>query len=165
MNSILTGEKAFIALTKSLDAALVNLDAAMEHFEDSVLMEQDLYVEKTPEEMISFQKYLEGYITMSGFLIDHPLITTIRQIRDTNEVTNTDACICAIKHSFKVGQKWKHYKGNVYTIVSIAKNSDSPHIETIHYTDGDKVWELSISGFAKKVTVDNVDVPRFTLVE
>ncbi len=73
------------------------------------------------------------------------------------------------KRTIAVGQRYQHYKGNVYNIVDVSLDanvgSDNFNLARISYRSVDPsdnfTWNLSVEEFLKFVG----DVPRFTLVQ
>lgn len=72
----------------------------------------------------------------------------------------------------KIGQRYRHYKGNTYTVLLLAKNSDTLADEVVYqgeYTDPefgiDPIWTRSLSEFKEVVSVEGTLMPRFTLLE
>lgn len=166
-NVIVTPETSLKALVESFDKALVNLDDATEHFKLTVLNKEDIAEgikkQESKEEIRELMELLENYTMMAGFLIDHPLLAVIKQIREKSKLNETDPPVMAINAIIERGQFWKHYKGTTYEIVSVAKNANTPSILDIHYADeGGKTWALPIHEFVKQVTHEGKDVYRFS---
>lgn len=167
---LITPLSALRNLTECFDKALVELDQASEHFENSVLnvdaLSGDAFDDHTQEQKDEILKLLENYSLMSSFLLEHPLLSVIQQIREEAKLSESNTNVMAITHRIEVGQKFKHYKGTIYEIVSIAQNSNIPTITDIHYTSHDgKIWQLPIHEFCKKITImDNV-IDRFALIK
>jgi hypothetical protein len=72
----------------------------------------------------------------------------------------------------KVGQRYKHWKGNVYTVIALARNSDTLDEEVIYqgeYSDSEfgenPVWTRSLAEFVERVEVEGRVTPRFQLLE
>ena len=165
MSTIITPERALKGLVESFDAALSNLDDAGIHFGNSILnIEATLEAIKDEGERKALLALIENYVLMSGFLIDHPLIATIKKIRDTSVIDEADPPVMALNETIAKGQKWRHYKGTIYTIVSVARNSNTPAIQEIHYEDdsGENAWSLPIHEFCKTIKHEGNDVWRFT---
>ena len=167
---LITPLSALKNLNSNFDSALIQLDEASTHFEHSVLnvdaLTGDEFDKYTQEQKDEILKLLENYSLMSGFLLDHPLLSVIMQIRNEAKLSETNTNVMAIKHTLAVGQKFKHYKGTVYEIVSLAQNSNIPTITNVHYTSGNgKVWELPIHEFCKKITIMEKSIDRFALVK
>lgn len=59
------------------------------------------------------------------------------------------------------GEKWKHFKGNIYEITDIVMGCDDDLVIRIVYTDGVTTWSRSLTNFME--TVDGKR--RFTLWE
>jgi hypothetical protein len=67
----------------------------------------------------------------------------------------------------KVGQIWRHYKGGVYRIIALAKNSETDDIyDTIGYEDmtAPKTWTQSHSRFTEPIEWEGEKISRFTFV-
>lgn len=166
---LITPLSALKNLNKSLDNSLIDLDEACEHFQDSVLSTElisaeslDKMKETDKDEILAT---LESYALLASFLLEHPLLTVIRQIRDESKISDSEAVVMHIKSDIQVGQEYTHYKGTVYQIVSVASNANHPTIDNIHYTSGDgKVWELPAHEFCKRITYNGERVSRFKLV-
>lgn len=72
----------------------------------------------------------------------------------------------------KVGQKYKHYKGNIYLIIAIGRNSET--LEEMVVYQGfylskefglDPIWIRPIKIFQEQIWVDGEKVNRFELIE
>jgi hypothetical protein len=89
-------------LCESFDGALVNLDKATEHFELSVLnvdaLSGDMFDGYTQEQKEEILKLLESYSLLAGFLLDHPLLSVIEQIRAEAKLDDSNTNVMAIKH-------------------------------------------------------------------
>ena len=48
------------------------------------------------------------------------------------------------------GQKYLHFKGNIYEIIDVAEHTETGE-ELVIYTDGKKVWGRPLSMFLSKV--------------
>ena len=83
---IITPESSLKNLVETLDKVLVLLDEASEHFIGTVLNKEDLTEDikklEDKEHIKELMELLENYALMSGFLIDHPLISVIKKIRE-----------------------------------------------------------------------------------
>lgn len=67
----------------------------------------------------------------------------------------------------KVGQIWKHYKGDTYRIVALARNSETDDLyDVVVYerTDEPKIWTQSKERFLSNETYEGQTIPRFTFV-
>ena len=69
----------------------------------------------------------------------------------------------------KAPQKWTHYTGHVYTIVALARDSETQELIVVYKRDG-KVWTRPLSDWVKLVNnrpipglgpSKNYDGPRF----
>ena len=164
---IITPESSLKNLVESLDKVLVHLDEASEHFIGAVLNKEDLTegikMLEDKEKIKDLMSLLENYALMSGFLIDHPLISVIKKIREESKLSETNSSVMAINAHIEEGQEWRHYKGTMYKIVSVAKNSNVPAILDIHYADAaGKTWALPIHEFTKTVMHEGKEVLRFS---
>ncbi|MDE2213178.1 MAG: DUF1653 domain-containing protein [Patescibacteria group bacterium] len=66
-----------------------------------------------------------------------------------------------------VGERYRHYKGNEYEIVALAKHSETLE-DLVVYKDVkamDRTWVRPLAMFLETVEVNGVRVPRFTLIE
>ena len=164
---IITPESSLKNLVETFDKVLVLLDEASEHFIGTVLNKEDLAEDikklEDKEGIKDLMSLLENYALMSGFLIDHPLISVIKKIREESKLSETNSSVMAINAHIEEGQEWRHYKGTMYTIVSVAKNSNVPAILDIHYADAaGKTWALPIHEFTKTVMHEGKEVLRFS---
>ncbi|MGN0929121.1 MAG: DUF1653 domain-containing protein [Alphaproteobacteria bacterium] len=69
--------------------------------------------------------------------------------------------------SVKIGGIYKHYKGNLYEVLAIAKHSETLEDMVVYkalYGEG-LVWVRPLSMFEEEVLKDRVVVKRFELVE
>ena len=67
----------------------------------------------------------------------------------------------------KIGGRYRHYKGNEYTVIGIAKHSESLEELVIYralHGDG-QLWARPISMFTESVLLDGRTIPRFALLE
>ncbi|MGY0399690.1 MAG: DUF1653 domain-containing protein [Ostreibacterium sp.] len=62
--------------------------------------------------------------------------------------------------------KYQHYKGQFYTVIGMARNSETEEWYVIYKTDyGDfSTWIRPLSMFTEMVDADGKKVPRFVLV-
>lgn len=66
----------------------------------------------------------------------------------------------------QAGAKYRHYKGNEYVVVSLAK-SEADMTDVVVYQDlhdSEKVWVRPLSVFTEMVEVDGVQKPRFEYI-
>lgn len=64
----------------------------------------------------------------------------------------------------KVGKTYKHYKGNIYKIIALGKNSENMEDMIVYQSISDnKVWIRPKSMWND--TIDNQDTLRFTLID
>jgi len=71
------------------------------------------------------------------------------------------------KEKIKLG-KYKHFKGKLYEVITIAKNSENPDEEFVVYKalyDNNQVWIRPLNMFLENVIVDNKEIPRFEFIE
>ncbi len=59
--------------------------------------------------------------------------------------------------------RYRHYKGNEYIVIGVARHSETQEELVVYRTDyGDKsLWVRPAAMFAETVTVDGRAVPRF----
>lgn len=62
------------------------------------------------------------------------------------------------------GQRYRHFKGRIYTVKAIALNSETLE-EMVVYEDGEHVWVRPKAMFCETVERDGVVLPRFELIE
>ena len=60
--------------------------------------------------------------------------------------------------------KYKHYKGNLYKVLGIAKHSETQE-ELVVYTDDNQMWARPKKMFLENVNVEGKEVPRFEFIE
>ncbi len=72
----------------------------------------------------------------------------------------------------KPGQRYKHYKGNTYKVLLLAKNSSTLVDEVIYqgeYTDPefgvDPIWTRPLSEFQETVQIAGEKMQRFLLLD
>ena len=63
----------------------------------------------------------------------------------------------------KAGQRYRHFKGNEYTIVTIARNTETME-DMVVYRDKDHVWVRPLAMFSEIVERNGKTFPRFTLM-
>jgi hypothetical protein len=66
-----------------------------------------------------------------------------------------------------VGKKYRHYKGNEYVVLNIARSSENIEEEFVIYqdaSDASKVWARPKAMFEEEVEIEGRLVPRFALV-
>lgn len=65
--------------------------------------------------------------------------------------------------------KYRHYKGNYYQVIAIAKHSETLEelvvYEALYDNPRSKVWVRPIAMFTEVVEVDGKKLPRFELIE
>lgn len=174
---VVTPYSSFTKLVDCLDKALELLDEAGGHFELAVLPMGEVMAELDESKREEFIKEVQGYVLLANFLIDHPLTTVIRQIRDESKVNSEDTAIIALKHEFEVGQIYRHYKGTPYIIRQVSKDANTPIIEYITYQSIDnlaalelggevspEVWTLPVHDFIRRVDWNGKKVNRFQYI-
>ncbi len=64
------------------------------------------------------------------------------------------------------GGVYKHYKGNRYKVLSVARHTETGEEMVIyHALEGEKeLWVRPLKMFCETVTVDGKEIPRFRLV-
>ncbi len=63
--------------------------------------------------------------------------------------------------------KYKHYKGNEYEVIGVAKHSETLEDLVVYkalYGEG-QIWVRSLSMFAEEIEIDGMKVHRFSFVE
>lgn len=69
-----------------------------------------------------------------------------------------------MERQVKVGGKYRHFKGNEYEVVAIARHSETLEPLVVYralYGEGD-VWVRPLAMFCDTVTRDGRTAPRFT---
>lgn len=69
-------------------------------------------------------------------------------------------------HSVRIGGRYRHYKGNEYTVIGIARHSETLEEMVIYraeYGDGG-LWARPLPMFTESVTVNGQLIPRFAPV-
>lgn len=63
------------------------------------------------------------------------------------------------------GQVYRHYKGNAYTILTLAEHTETNERMVVYQDIGDpgKIWVRPIDLFLKPAVVDGKEVARFEL--
>lgn len=174
---IATPYGSFTKLVDCLDRVLHILDEATEHFELAVLPMDTILEEVDETKREEILKEVKSYVLMSGFLIDHPLISVIQQIRAESTLHEDDTNLKALKHDIKVGQIYRHYKGKPYLIRQVSKDSNTPVVGYITYQSVEnlaalevdpsveaEVWTLTVHDFIKKVEWEGKNVNRFQYI-
>lgn len=71
----------------------------------------------------------------------------------------------------KAGQLYRHYKGKTYTVLALARNSDTLEDEVVYqgeYSDPEfgenPVWTRPLKEFIEVVEIEGKMIPRFTLL-
>ena len=66
----------------------------------------------------------------------------------------------------KVGAVYRHYKGNIYKVLHLARHSET-HEEVVVYqsvTDPEKIWVRPLGMFMEEVEWEGKTVLRFALI-
>lgn len=69
--------------------------------------------------------------------------------------------------SVKIGGVYRHYKGNLYEVLAIAKHSETLEDMVVYralYGEG-LVWVRPVSMFEEEVVKDGIVLKRFELIE
>jgi len=70
-------------------------------------------------------------------------------------------------NKLKLG-KYKHYKGNLYTVIGIAKHSETLEevvvYECLYDNPDGKLWVRPLKMFVENVEVNGESVPRFQYI-
>ena len=63
--------------------------------------------------------------------------------------------------------RYRHYKGNCYEVIGVARHSESEEEMVVYRTlYGDhSLWVRPLGMFLENVVVDGTEVPRFTWVQ
>jgi len=67
----------------------------------------------------------------------------------------------------EIGAKYRHYKGNEYIVLSIARSSENSEEELVVYqdlSDSAKVWARPRAMFEEEVEVEGKIMPRFARI-
>jgi len=71
-------------------------------------------------------------------------------------------------NKLKIG-KYKHYKGNFYRVIGVAKHSETQEdlvvYEALYDNEVSKLWVRPLKMFTEKVEVNGKQVSRFEFVE
>ncbi len=69
----------------------------------------------------------------------------------------------------KIGQKYKHYKGNIYIVLNIARHTETDNLEElVIYQDissPEKIWARPKTMFEGNITIDSKKTKRFTEID
>ena len=68
----------------------------------------------------------------------------------------------------RVGGKYRHYKGNEYQILNIARSSENIEEELVVYqdlSDASKVWARPRAMFEEEIEVEGKKMQRFTPIQ
>lgn len=164
-DNVITPYKSMLEFNRKVDSALVLLDEASEDFKHAVLPSDYDELSKLSPNKDDLVRDIKSYCLLTSFLVDHPLINILKDIRDQSQVTLDGTSMLAYTHNIRVGQRYMHYKGTEYTIVAVSKDSDNPVIEMITYKDDqNNFWTLPSHAFSRRVHVDGVVLERFMLV-
>lgn len=65
--------------------------------------------------------------------------------------------------------KYKHYKGNFYKVIGVAKHSETLEelvvYEALYNNQLSKLWVRPLKMFVEEVKVDGKKIPRFEFIE
>lgn len=63
--------------------------------------------------------------------------------------------------------KYKHFKGNLYEVICLAKHTETGEEMVIYrdLSDSAKIWVRPAKMFNEKVNVNGVEKPRFEFIE
>ena len=67
----------------------------------------------------------------------------------------------------KIGGTYRHYKGNCYEVIGIARHSETLEEMVVYralYGDGG-LWVRPLAMFCETVVIDGREIPRFEWVE
>lgn len=67
----------------------------------------------------------------------------------------------------EIGKNYRHYKGNEYIVLNIARSSENIDEELVIYqdvSDASKVWARPRPMFEEEVEIDGKKVSRFTKI-
>lgn len=67
----------------------------------------------------------------------------------------------------EIAEKYRHYKGNEYLVIHIARNSENIDDEFVIYqdmSDSSKVWARPRPMFEEDIEIDGKVMPRFTKI-
>ncbi|MFA6064775.1 MAG: DUF1653 domain-containing protein [archaeon] len=77
-----------------------------------------------------------------------------------------------MEREIKIGQKWKHFKGSIVEIISIALDSENlseivvyKHLEAQKGMPAGQVWVRPKEMFLEKITREGKEIERFTLIK
>ena len=64
----------------------------------------------------------------------------------------------------EVGKKYKHYKGNHYIVLNIAKHTETEEVLVVYQdlSDKSKIWARPKDMFEDCIVIDGKEVKRFT---
>lgn len=72
-------------------------------------------------------------------------------------------------NSVQVGKIYRHFKGNLYKVLNIAKCSETLNefvvYETLYENPEGRIWIRPLTMFQEKIEKDGKTISRFTLVE
>lgn len=64
--------------------------------------------------------------------------------------------------SIKYGQKFRHYKGGIYTFLHIARHSETEEWLVVYQSSGGGIWVRPYEMFFETILIDGQQVPRFS---
>ena len=66
--------------------------------------------------------------------------------------------------NIEIGKKYRHYKGNIYKVIAIAKHSETLEDMVVYASlDNTKIWTRPKKMWSE--TIDNNGTLRFTMIE
>ncbi len=64
----------------------------------------------------------------------------------------------------KIG-KYKHFKGGIYEVIGVAKNSETLEEFVIYKNSKNELWARPKQMFLEKIIIDRREIPRFEYVD
>ena len=67
----------------------------------------------------------------------------------------------------EIGKKYRHYKGNEYVVLAVAKSSENIEEELVVYqdlSDASKIWARPKDMFEEEIDIEGKVQPRFALI-
>lgn len=68
--------------------------------------------------------------------------------------------------SLVIGEKYRHYKGNIYRLIAIAQHSETHEPLVVYQSviDSSEYWARPLEMFCEELEVDGKNISRFTHV-
>lgn len=63
-----------------------------------------------------------------------------------------------------VGHTYKHFKGNIYTVVDVAIEANNEYVVVVYRSDDNRTWVRSLTDFVSNVWRNGECMKRFTLI-